>query len=578
MVKGFIKHHKLLSVIIVLAALLRFTGASPGYPPIHTDEGITHSQGIAMILEKTLDPKYGYGVPYNYPIVVPLINALFYLLFFIPIYTFVYLLVHFGDLGNFLAAASFGQIGGIFEYNILGQNKINVVFWGRYITAFFGTAVVFMTYLLGKRLFFSITIGLLAAFFTAINYRQVLNSHFGLPDIYNTFFLLISLYLTLLLWEKQTFKRYVLAGTGIAIYFSTKFQFFALPPLLLVLIFLAEKKKGWHKRFKFFLQPQIFFLIGGGVLAAVILNIFHILHWQETLDQVGYSSLKYRYGRNMLDIYSLSYLYHIGIGHAASILVLAGVLLGILFNFRKMLFLLAVIIPFFWMMVYYTGGGFYTRNFVTITPLLLICEAFAVWQIFKLLKKYSPNLAILLSSVLILLVSYQSLKNSYLVPLEYSKSWNYTQAQLWLSKNLPRKAIVLTDASMVLPQKDLQIIKAQSVNDYSLVELQKKGVEWVVINTDWFNGEFLWWMQVDTKNGLKYWNKPTNLLLSSPTTKTILELKDYVVFEALNPWQAPDNNYLVVRIPQKDKKERFSYIKSKFNPEEHLFLNSNGGM
>lgn len=578
MIKNFIGSHKLLLLIILLAALLRFVGTSPGYPPIHTDEGISHSQGIAMILEKTLDPKHGYGMSYNYPIIVPLINAIFYLFIFIPLYSLVYLSLHLGDMGNLINAGLVGQLGGIFEVNILGQNKINVVFWGRYVTALFGTAVVFMTYLLGKRLFSSITIGLLAAFFTAINYRQVLNSHFGLPDIYNAFFLLLTLYLIILLWEKQTLKKFLLVGVGIAVYFSTKFQLFALPPLFLVLIFLAVRQKNWKKRYAYFFNWPIFLMVGTMIIITLVLNIFHLLHYRETFEQVGYSSLKYRYGRMMLDVYSLSYLYHIGIGQVASVLTLFGILLGAIFRFRQMLFLLSVIIPFLWMMVYYTGGGFYTRNFVTITPLLLICTAFAIWQIFKIFEKNSPYLAMLSSIILILVVSYQSLINSYLVPLEYSKSWNYTEVQLWLSKNLPRKAIVLTDASMVLPEKQLKVVKAKSADDYSLLELQKNGIEWVVINTDWFSGNFLWWMQVDTADGLKYWNKPTNLLLDSPLAKTISELKDYVVFEALNPWQASDNNYLVIKVPPKDGKDNFSVIKSNFNPEEHLFLNSNGGM
>lgn len=578
MIKKSFSKHKLLIGIILIAALLRFIGTIPGYPPIHTDEGISHSQGIAMILERSLDPKYGYGTPYNYPIIVPLINAFFYLVIFIPIYVLGFVVLHINEVLKILESNNWDLLPGIFDKNILGSGRINVVFWGRLITAFFGTGIVLITYLLSKRLFLSKAIGLLAAFFVAIDYRQVLNSHFGLPDIYNAFFLLVSLYLTLLLWEKQSLKRYILAGIGVAIYFSTKFQFFAIFPLLLVLIFLAIGKKNWHRRLNFFLNRHIFFLIAVIVVIAIILNIFHIIHWQETLDQIGYSALKYRYGRNILDIYSISYLYYIGLGKFVSILILTGMFLGVSFNHRKILFLLTAIAPFLWMMVYYTGGGYYTRNFVTITPLLLICTAYAICQIFELLRKFSSTLAILLCSLLILLVSFQSLSNSYLVPLEYSKNWNYTEVQLWLGKNLPRNAIVLTDASMVLPQKNLQIIKARSIDDYSLTVLQKKGVEWAVINTAWFSDEFLWWMQGDIKNGLKYWNKPTSLMLNSSTVKILLELKKYIVFEALNPWQVPDNNYLVIKVPQKDKQKNFFYIRSKFNPEEHLFLNSNGGM
>jgi len=159
-------YHLIFALIIILAALLRFIGTNPGYPPTHTDEGITHSQGIAMILERTLDPKHGYGVPYNYPIIVPLVNAFFYLFFFIPVYLVGYLILHFGELSLFLKNS--GLWAGIFDQNILGPGRINVVFWGRYVTAFFGVGVVVISYFLGKRLFKSAAIGLLASFFVAI--------------------------------------------------------------------------------------------------------------------------------------------------------------------------------------------------------------------------------------------------------------------------------------------------------------------------------------------------------------------------------------------------------------------------
>ena len=548
-----LRKNYLLVLIIILASLLLFMGTIPGYPPIHTDEGISHSQGIAMILEKTLDPKYGYGVPYNYPIMVPLINAFFYLFIFIPLYVLGYLLLHIGEIGSLLSVVSSGQAGGIFEHNILGPNKINVVFWGRIVTAFFGIGVVFLVYFLGKKLFISKGLGLLAAFFTAINYRQVLNSHFGLPDIYNAFFLLLALYFVVWLWEKQTWPKLILAGFTSAVFFSTKFQFFALPPLAVVLIYLALEKRGWKKRTLFFINKKIFLMLGILVSTALILNIFHIFHWQQTLEQVGYSALKYRYGKSSLDFYALLYLYHIGIGPALSFMVMAGIVLGLIFRFKQMLLLLSVIVPFLWMFVYYTGGGFYTRNFVTIIPLLLITSAFGFWWLMKYLKKKFNPLMILTTFSLLALIVYQSLNQSVVVAWEYSQDWNYKIIQSKLGTLLSVNSIVFTDPTMVLPQKKINIIKAESVKDYLLKEMQDKGIEWVVLNTEWLNIHFLWWMSQDWTTSRKLGWKPDRLFFNTPLSKMIWELKSYVVFEALNPASAPDNNYLVIKIPPKHK-------------------------
>lgn len=547
--KKFTVCHYILVIILLLAALLRFIGTNPGYPPIHTDEGITHSQGVAMILERSLDPQHGYGVPYNYPIIVPLINAFFFLFFFIPLWSLGYLIFHWGDIYTIVLNNNFNQLPGIFDQNILGSGRINIVFWGRYVTALVGTGVVLLTFLLGKQLFRSNFIGLLGSFFVAINYRQVLNSHFGLPDIYNAFFLLLALCWIVKLWNSPTTRNFLLTGITISLYFSTKFQFFALPPLLVCLLFLVFQKRKWGRKSKRTWLKNITLMIGVMILTALILNIFHIIHWKETLEQVGYSALKYRYGRSQLDFYSLSYLYHDGIGPLMSFSILGGVILGLILRFKQTLFLLSVIIPFFWMMVYYTGGGYYTRNFVTITPILLICAAFGLWWVVVNLPKKFYLLPVLLGVGLITIVAYESLKNAVLVPIEYSKEWNYKVAQRWVGQNIPAGSKILAHPTTSFFGKSIQLVLADKPDDYFLAEMQEKKAEWAVINLEHINSEFLWWITQDLSTQLKLGWFPVSLLSHTSLAKMTFEFKDYVVFESLNPWQAPDNNFLVVKIP-----------------------------
>lgn len=538
----------LLVGIFLLAVFLRFIGTNPGFPPIHEDEGITHSQGIAMILEHSLDPKYGYGLPYNYPIIVPLINAISYLLFFIPLWVLGYLLFHFTDIVSLVLNGHFTQLGGIFEQNILGLGRLNVVFWGRYVTALFGVGVVWMSFLVGKKLFRSNFIGLVASLFVAINYRQVLNSHFGLPDIYNAFFLLVALYRIIKLWEKSVAKNYLLTGISIALYFSTKFQFFALPPLLFVLIFLSLRKGSLDQRIKIFFQKNFFLMIIVMILTALILNVFHIINWRETLEQVGYSVLKYRYGRLQIDFYSISYLYHIGLGPIMSWSLVIGVVLGLIFRSKETLFLLAAAIPFLVMMVYFTGGGFYTRNFITIIPILLIFSALGVFNIWTFIQSYSKKGGVVVCIFILSLLSIESLNNSFVVPLEYFQQWNYKLTQQWLGQNLNQGSIVVAHARFPLSKK-VNLMEAKKADDYFLAEMQDKGVNFAIINLNSFQDNFFWWMLGDSKETLKFWQKPTIILNNTPLAKMILELKKYVVFEALNPWQAPDENFLVVKVP-----------------------------
>lgn len=568
----------ILVIIILIAIVLRFVGTNPGYPPIHEDEGITHSQGIAMLLEHSLNPQNGYGLPYNYPIIVPLINAIFYGVIFIPMWTLGYLFFHFPEVASAIINGHFSQVGGIFEQNILGLGKINVVFWGRYVTAFFGVLVVWLSYKFGKRLFRSDLVGILGAFFVAINYRQVLNSHFGLPDIYNAFFLLFSLYQINRLWEKPVAKNYLLAGFSVSVYFSTKFQFFALPPLVLVLFFLVlqhKKRLSWVKNN---LKNNFPLLLLALLVTAIGLNIFHLLHWQETLEQVGYSALKYRSSRMQLDFYPISYLYHIGIGQVTSILSLIGIILGFVYKFKQTFFLLSVVVPFVLAMVYVTGGGFYTRNFVTIIPILLIFSALAIFQLKEIVKRYSKIGSFLICFLMIVFVGKEMQTNSLMVPWEYSQSWNTKILQRWLGQNLLGGSVVIADSRIPISSQKVKVIEAESVNSYFLADLQNQGINYAVINLNSFQDNFFWWMLGNTEETLNFWHKPTAILNNTPLAKMIFELKKYVVFEVLNPWQAPDENFLVIHIPEKKEFDQGQTVyTSNFERNDWFIVNDGFG-
>jgi len=525
----------LLGGILMMAVLLRFVGIRPGYPPIHADEGITHSQGLAMILERSLNPKHGYGLPYNYPIVVPLVNAFFYLFFLIP----VSLLLRIGRVASMIGESGwieFGQKGiyDLFENDIFGAGWINVVYWGRYVTALFGVGVVVLTYKLARQMFDE-KVALVSSFLAAINYRMVLNSHFGLPDIYNSFFLLLSLWLIFRLWESQSLKNYLLAGAGVAVFFSTKFQIYSGFALGAVLAFLFFRRKSSVK--------YLLGLIGVMAGLVLVLNIFHIVHWQETVAQVHDSALKYKIGQNRLDPYSYYYLYRIGLGEAAAILVLVGMGLMVVKETWRAMFLLVVIAPFFWMMTYYSGGGFYTRNFVTVIPILLIFAGQGV--------VYLGEKRFLVTVALLGVVACQSLGNSLVVPAAYSRPWNRSALGEWVEENIGDGSVVLTDKITELPEGRLRVRRAEKSSDYFMAEMRERGVEWVVINTDWINRSYYWWMGPGGVLGFGNLRRPDGILENTLVAKMMEELGSYVVFEELNPWQAPDTNYLVVRIPER---------------------------
>src|SRR3989344_840062 len=83
----------ILILILILASYLRFGGAKPGFPPYHSDEGISYSAATSMIKNGNLDP-----LRYDYPSLVPDINYIFFRLIFIPLNWTKYYISHIPEI------------------------------------------------------------------------------------------------------------------------------------------------------------------------------------------------------------------------------------------------------------------------------------------------------------------------------------------------------------------------------------------------------------------------------------------------------------------------------------------------
>ncbi|MEK7100456.1 MAG: glycosyltransferase family 39 protein [Patescibacteria group bacterium] len=525
-------------IILIIAVLLRFIGINPGYPPYHSDDGITYSSATSMIVNGNLDP-----LRYDYPIMTPLTNYIVYQGFFIPIEWSKFLIRNYLNYptGYLEIPKDNTKFHDFFYRVVLGDRWINALFWGRYVTALVGVLVVLITFLITRRLY-STKAGLLSAFFVAINYRHVLNSHLGLPDIYNSFFLLLSFWFTINVFEKPTNKNYFWSAIFAGISFSTKYQFFAFTPLLIVHLINSFKEKNFKNKIRFLFKPMAIMIPVIIAVLFVILNPYHLIKLDETRTWLSSVSGKYRTGRMIFDFYPYSYLYHIGIGKLVSILSLLGVFVA--FHYKKLntALLLSVILPFLFITTYYTGGGFYTRNFVTIIPFLLIFAG-------VLLSKLSKYKGLLF--VLLIIVSRESLSNSLIILKEYIRPWNYKVMQTWTNKNVNDDMVVAAHASVPLPDTIKKVIPYNFVTeDFSMREFGEKGADLVISNLDWSTTDFYGWMTQDTKNSFKYWNKPLNLLESSYAGMSLREFSDYSTFSVVKFWQAPETNYIVAKVPK----------------------------
>lgn len=565
---SWISKNRILTAILVLSAILRFGGIHPGFPPTHPDESAIYGTGIKMVRYLTYDP-----MRYDYAALPMILHAVVYFIInpIFIIYSFIFAPDNLPQFKNILD----------FYQQIIWQNQQTaVLYWARSITAIFGIGIVFMVYQVSLKYFDNKKISLAAAFLTAVNYRQVLNSQLVLPDIYNAFFLLLCFYFLLNLLKNPSKKNYILSGIIIGLYSAVKFHVFAIPALFLVhlvntwvllkkhtLTNIIENKKMLLS--KLFRLDFIIALILIPIIF-IIINPYLFVHWQDFVDMNRYQARQYRLGINNLDIYSISYLYHIGIGKILSVFAILGFIWGVRKHFIPATLLLSAVLSIFYFLAYFGNGGFYTRNFVTILPIILIFAGLFLVKSSLLIGKYfnlNEKAVNILIIALLVVISWDPFKNSIINIYYFSQPQGYKLAKEWAENNIPDgSTVAVRSFDKFSPRKHFKGVNFEYNDTYSLAEMQEKGADYGYVAMDELNVFFYWWMKQDTKEGLVYWNKdiPDSISQNMYAAKVAKELASWSVAAFIKPWQAPDVNYFIVKVPKKIELTKKKIIKEFF--------------
>ena len=217
----------------------------------------------------------------------------------------------------------------------------------------------------------------------------------------------------------------------------------------------------------------------------------------------------------------------------------------------KALFLLSVIISSYWMFIYYSKGGFYIRNFIPTTPLLLMFAAFFVYQcFFPFIKKYTPNIKFLILLPVLAIIIYLPAKNSILSTYGYTKPWAYGLLKPWINKNLPGDAVVgisyFDKTELGIKNKSIETDLDKA---FGLAEQVDMGANYGVINFNGASSPFYSWMNYDPKEVKRFWNKPLDILRNTYYGLAAEELFRYQVFTVTKPWQSPDTHFIVTKFP-----------------------------
>lgn len=320
---------------------------------------------------------------------------------------------------------------------------------GRVTSAIFGTAIVFITYLVGKRLFDK-EAGLYAAIFLCFNFVHVEHSHLVLVDITMTLFVMLSFYFAVCMMYQGTKKEYFLAGlfAGIAIVAKVP-AIFILISVGIAHAIVSYEKSGNLKNIVF--DGKVIFIIlgiiAGGILGnpAILLAFPKYLEWlrsllgayQGTVDQIAYWTPV-----NGFVFYLKTLSRNLGLPLLG--LTIAGLLYFIARPRREILLLLSFILPFYFFMAN-SKWVLADRYMIPIFPFLSVIAGGFLYEIKARMKIRKFVMAVTL--VILLIIPLKSVSIFEISLLQ--KNTRYW-AKEWIESNIPKGSKILIDSGRTI--------------------------------------------------------------------------------------------------------------------------------
>lgn len=549
--------------IFVLAFGLRIMGTYPGYFITHPDEPTITESVKRISLSLNFEPQaYYYG-------------SLLALLYSLPTFLLLdpYLVLSF-IFGNYNVLLKYGLFAPKTTdiWNAFINSNHFFEYWVRYETALLSTFTVLVGYLLGKKLF-NKNVGLVMAFYIAINYRHVLSSNFALADAPVAFFALLSVYLSSLLLKNLSWKTYYLAGVGLGLVFSVKYFVYTVPTFLLCHLLgsweNSNKLNLKNKMLKAFVNLKLLLTILVSLSLFSLINFYIFLKPEDAIFQIEYNVSKFDLlfsidkilDLKSVPLYPLFYLYKFAFGEILTIFLLLGTVYSIFRYFKSSLILLSAILPFIFIFLVISGTT-ETRFYSAIIPLTLFFPAIFTVDLAKYLKilvnKIKINISLpLIISVLSLIIGYQSLSLSLLSSYYFSTPHSSEALQEWVLKEMPENSNYVYFWGTPTPPAKKGINSTWipvNENNYPAMEnLYEMEVDYIAIGTDsgsainglhWIDNNYVVNKVIYNENFLwKYIDDSYASLITE-------EIGSYRIKEFTKPWPSLDPSFFIAKFPK----------------------------
>jgi 4-amino-4-deoxy-L-arabinose transferase-like glycosyltransferase len=447
-----------LAIILLLAGLLRFVAIDAGIPfNVGVDEPELMNRVLAMMRTGDFNPHF-----FDYP----------------TLYMYLQLAV---ACLRFLAGASAGEWS-----SLQHVEPADFYMWGRALTALFGTLTVLLVYRIGMR--WGARHAALAAGLMAVMPLHVRESHFVLTDVPATFFVTLTLLLTLRAHERERAKDFAWAGAAAGLAAATKYPaaLALVVPLIAVWMTLGTKPSRLAASLA---------VVAAGAAAFLLGAPYTILDLPGFLN--GYAHLAGFYAsKPLVEAAWLTYFKHLSrsMEWPAFLLVLAGLGLGAVRAVRgpgRVRWTVTIAFPLLYFYFVSSQTLVFGRYLLPLLPFVCVLAACGAVSGVSLLRRFdiprAARTAVIaaLTAAAVLPPAWQSLNFVRVM----SRTSTVELAHNWILANVPQgSSIVLETGALVLkpgryaaknvPQLVLDFRSQQEHEEYL-----KAGVEYIVASS-----------------------------------------------------------------------------------------------
>jgi len=358
----------------------------------------------------------------------------------------------------------------------------DMLYWGRFVGVLSGTMTVFVTFLLGRRLF-GARVGLLAAALLAVFPAAVEHSQYNKPDPVLALMTTVSVLVSLAYLEGGGRARALAAGLVIGLTLSAKYNgIVVVVPFLLAVAF----RLGWQ----FLARPDLY-LGGLGIVAGFFLGCpLFLANLPLFLDHVADDIHAYASGRpgsEGVDNWAnhAAYIARDGAGYLPAVAGVAG--LGLILS--RMNARLAVFLGF--PVLYY---GYYSAqrinfraNLLPVFPFLAVLAAYAVQELVSWLRPRwpcSPTVAPLATAALLTALLGPPLLAAVRYDIESTRRDTGSFAREWIERTVPAGTrFALERFTPVLDRSRYPVTQEARLITRSVRSYRDEGVQYLVVSS-----------------------------------------------------------------------------------------------